>query len=129
MYSVPSGSRGRPQSPAPQPVNWGKVLLVGLGALACWKIAQESTDEDYGDCEYPRSVRRDLIAAHVESAGCYCRMCNRRVPRTALSVDHIWPMSKGGRTSLNNAQVICRSCNSSKGNRTNVSDWLRGIRA
>lgn len=32
-----------------------------------------------------------------------------------LTCDHIIPESKGGETTLNNLQTMCRSCNSSKG--------------
>jgi len=45
----------------------------------------------------------------------YCGSVNN------LQVDHIHPISKGGKTELNNLQVLCRSCNSSKGNR--IYNW------
>lgn len=45
-----------------------------------------------------------------------CAHCNQ-TNYSVLSVDHILPWSKGGRTSLENAQLLCKSCNSSKGNR------------
>ena len=32
-------------------------------------------------------------------------------------VDHKYPWSKGGRTKLENARLLCSSCNKSKGNR------------
>jgi len=35
-----------------------------------------------------------------------------------LSMDHVVPLSKGGRHSFENAQVLCRSCNSSKRDKT-----------
>lgn len=34
-----------------------------------------------------------------------------------LSIDHIIPWSLGGKTEYENLQVLCRSCNSKKGNR------------
>lgn len=41
-----------------------------------------------------------------------CLSCSTHLDLTA---DHIKPESKGGATSLENLQTLCRSCNSSKG--------------
>lgn len=46
-----------------------------------------------------------------------CALCRRRFYADELTVDHIEPWSKGGRTVLSNAQLLCRACNSRKGNR------------
>jgi 5-methylcytosine-specific restriction endonuclease McrA len=46
-----------------------------------------------------------------------CRGCRRVLTWEDFTVDHINPHSKGGRTKLENAAVMCRSCNSAKGNR------------
>ena len=35
-----------------------------------------------------------------------------------LTADHVYPESKGGPTTFDNLQTLCRSCNSRKGNRT-----------
>ena len=46
-----------------------------------------------------------------------CATCGRWFTEDELTVDHIEPWSKGGRTVLSNAQRLCRPCNSKKGNR------------
>ncbi len=40
--------------------------------------------------------------------------CLRCHERQYLTVDHIIPESKGGKTELNNLQTLCKSCNSRK---------------
>jgi hypothetical protein len=42
-------------------------------------------------------------------------ICQRCGSKKCLTVDHIIPVSKGGRTYHDNLQTLCRSCNSSKG--------------
>ncbi|MCR5822652.1 MAG: DUF262 domain-containing protein [Bacteroidales bacterium] len=46
-----------------------------------------------------------------------CEDCKHFFFEDELSVDHIIPWSKGGRTELSNAQLLCRPCNSKQGNR------------
>lgn len=43
-----------------------------------------------------------------------CKHCGSR---KNLSVDHIFPESKGGETTIENCQTLCKSCNSRKGAR------------
>ncbi|MBI4184898.1 MAG: DUF262 domain-containing protein [Proteobacteria bacterium] len=46
-----------------------------------------------------------------------CRSCDRSLSWADFTIDHIDPHSKGGRSRLENAALMCRSCNSAKGNR------------
>lgn len=56
-----------------------------------------------------RDVRDILIKD--DTVCVFCGSKNR------LSVDHIVPVSKGGQNSIDNLQVLCRPCNSKKGDR------------
>lgn len=46
-----------------------------------------------------------------------CNRCKQHFYPDELTIDHVQPWSKGGRTVLSNAQLLCRACNSSKGNK------------
>lgn len=47
-----------------------------------------------------------------------CRYCGR----PATSIDHVVPVSKGGKDEPDNLVPACRSCNSSKGSKA-LDDW------
>ena len=46
-----------------------------------------------------------------------CDECNQHFAADELTIDHKKAWSTGGRTVLSNARLICRACNSRKGNR------------
>lgn len=46
-----------------------------------------------------------------------CQECGRVLNWDDFTIDHVDPHSKGGRSRLENSALICRVCNSSKGNR------------
>lgn len=46
---------------------------------------------------------------------CVCKICGRAIPFDLMQGDHIVPWSQGGRTSVENLQAICGSCNLRKG--------------
>ena len=47
-----------------------------------------------------------------------CQFCRRMLPASELTLDHVVPRSRGGRSSWENLVACCYKCNNSKGNRT-----------
>ena len=49
-----------------------------------------------------------------------CQYCNTPYSKQNLTIDHVQPISKGGRTSWDNIVSACNPCNSRKGNKLNI---------
>lgn len=49
-----------------------------------------------------------------------CACCKKHDNESPLTMDHIWPLSKGGRHHKSNIQPLCRSCNARKGSKMEV---------
>jgi len=133
----PVGLSAAPTAPPPPQqtgMTLGEAALVALGigvaGYATYKVFQALTDIEFEGRTLPAPVRHALIEDHEYAHGDgYCPGWGRRghyVDSADLSVDHIRPHSKGGRTSLNNSQVLCRSCNSAKSVLLTLGDRLRG---
>ena len=60
-------------------------------------------------------TEQDLQYIYEQQKG-KCISCNKKIPYEQMTVDHIKPLSKGGSDLPYNIQLLCKSCNSSKGN-------------
>lgn len=58
--------------------------------------------------------RDALLLMMIEKDGLKCKTC---FSIDNITIDHIIPLSKGGTDALENLQLLCRSCNSRKGDR------------
>ena len=59
------------------------------------------------------SLRFEILA----SGNNRCALCGITSRERPLDVDHIIPLSKGGKTTRENLQILCSKCNRAKGNR------------
>jgi 5-methylcytosine-specific restriction endonuclease McrA len=57
-----------------------------------------------------------------------CQYCGTRLPADRLSIDHVQPKSKGGKTTWDNCVLACVGCNTRKADRTLQDSTLRLIR-
>ena len=57
-----------------------------------------------------------------------CYHCEQRFPREQLTMDHLIPLSRGGRSTKKNIVVSCKQCNSLKKNLTVAELRLRELK-
>lgn len=57
-----------------------------------------------------------------------CQYCGRRRATSDLSIEHIVPRSRGGRSTWHNCVLACLQCNVRKGNRTLAESGMTLIR-
>lgn len=81
-----------------------------IGRLMPTNAASSLVGHEVVDCSDPRAGR----AFVMQRDGYACVLCGSDL---RLSLDHIHPYSKGGTDEPENLRVLCRSCNSRKGNR------------
>lgn len=81
-----------------------KFILNGLRLCP-----QRKFNKDIKDILYQRSSR----CVHIDENGQRCT----ETSYSKLEVDHIIPWANGGQTTLDNAQLLCKHHNASKGNR------------
>lgn len=65
--------------------------------------------------------RRNLFARD----GNRCQYCGKKFPTGELSLDHVMPRSRGGRTDWENIVCACVRCNVRKGGRTPAEAGMR----
>ena len=58
-----------------------------------------------------------------------CKACGERLTRATAHIDHIFPWSRGGTTSVLNAQALCQRCNLTKGASLHVKDQATKVAA
>lgn len=57
----------------------------------------------------------DALTAYEQQKG-ICKICGKHFEFEQMQADHIVPWSKGGKTTFDNLQMLCRACNLMKSN-------------
>ena len=64
----------------------------------------------------PRFSKANLYVRDVYT----CQYCNTPYTKANLTLDHVLPLSKGGKTSWTNIVAACRPCNGRKADKTHM---------
>lgn len=72
-------------------------------------------------------TRIRLAAKH----GWVCWYCQDPISLSKCEVDHIWPVSRGGKGSIGNLALTCKVCNRAKGDMPLIEfrAWLRRLKS
>lgn len=71
----------------------------------------------------PRKLRFDVL----ERDRFTCQYCGRQAPFVEIHVDHVFPLARGGKTTLDNLKTACVDCN--QGKRARVLEFIPGEQA
>lgn len=108
-YTSPAGKSGRSYS-----------INITSGVLEEIRNTINKKIEKQGHSRAQRaSMSNDLREAIKRRDNYTCCICGNSVfkePNLLLEVDHITPISKGGKTEANNLQTLCWRCNRAKSN-------------
>ena len=63
-----------------------------------------------------RAFSRQMARAAYERQKGVCPKCKKKFVMEAMQADHITPWSKGGKTTVENCQMLCADCNRKKSN-------------
>jgi len=76
--------------------------------------------------ERARKLRRTQYWRRLLEKG-VCHYCGRGVPAAELTMDHIVPLARGGRSVKGNVVACCKECNSRKQTQTPVEMILEEL--
>lgn len=71
----------------------------------------------------------DLLESNVEKIrqNNYCWYCGKEMEPSKLTKDHVFPRAKGGDNDMDNIIMVCKMCNSSKGD-MDLFEWYAEVR-
>ena len=104
------------------------LWVYGDGYGGWVKAVIEKRFDDYGFPEYKpepskpsnrRAISKKKLISVMQKSNSVCCACGCK---DDLHVDHIVPLSRGGTNELDNLQMLCSSCNLSKGTKT-MAEW------
>ena len=92
----------------------GEVDLGSHGLFICSVVESEvfNNEPSMTYAYYHKNVKP--APAPTKAKGYRCKICGRRGNHVALEIDHIKPIAKGGKSTYDNLQTLCKRCNQEK---------------
>lgn len=87
------------------PLCQNSIIINGIRCFCSKPVKHEGNHSDSKHNWLTRSQLREKPA---------CTYCGRKVRSKGMTVDHIFPRSKGGTNDANNLVPVCKHCNSDK---------------
>lgn len=100
-----------------------KTIEVDINYLekrykALKNIGFETTLKQYNSKAQRQLMTKELRKQIMERDNYTCQNCGKYMPdEVGLHIDHIKPISKGGKSVPSNLQVLCSKCNGKKSNK------------
>lgn len=82
----------------------------------------ELTEYQYNVINQRKLMTEELRKQIIARDNGICQICKKVCAHYEIEIDHIQPISKGGKTTPSNLQVLCSKCNRKKSNK-----WLEDI--
>ena len=101
----------------------GKSIIMRENILKDIKILDYNSKKRYFESNLKVKLWENSLKTSTSTKGSKvnitCAICNQKILKfTDCEVDHIIPYSKGGTTTVENAQLVHSTCNKMKGNST-----------
>jgi 5-methylcytosine-specific restriction endonuclease McrA len=92
---------------------WQKAYKKLSAKMSSLKGSLKRRSEHY-EVEFNISSQ-EIRELFVEVYGQGCKYCDKQLTFRTIACDHIIPLSKDGKSTKENLQLICRTCNTRKG--------------
>ncbi len=100
------------------------------------KVAAVKKAKEVLDCagfktttDEKKRIERNKVRLAAFPDGLYCYYCTERLTPVTYTIDHVIPLSKGGRNTQINKVYSCMKCNREKGDSLDKNKWFKGCKA
>lgn len=93
-------------------------------------ILEQHIIDQFGELLPERSIygskRKKAVTALIKRDGTICYLCDERMVRPQMTIDHVIPLCKGGTNTMDNFKLTHSKCNLDKGNML-LEDYFKMI--